>query len=251
MVGQGWRRASKPAAFSAVGALVVAGSVLYPGMETADLELHDGGIWVTQQDNGFVGHLNHESQILDGGFRAPFENYSLHQQDDHAVMVDPASGALVSIDGAQVAAGDQVMLPATDGFALGGGAFSAHSADDGTVFAGVFSPSPVLSSEDPLYDAEGSVASTTTLTGDVLVADIAAGELIRFVSSEHGGAWEEGDRKALTDLDAAGSPIMTSVGSIGIVVDPSSGTVTWPGGRVQEDRLVGAVPQPSGPAHHE
>lgn len=248
MVGQGWRRASKPAAFSAVGALVVAGSVLYPGMETADLELHDGGIWVTQQDNGFVGHLNHESQILDGGFRAPFENYSLHQQDDHAVMVDPASGALVSIDGAQVAAGDQVMLPATDGFALGGGAFSAHSADDGTVFAGVFSPSPVLSSEDPLYDAEGSVASTTTLTGDVLVADIAAGELIRFVSSEHGGAWEEGDRKALTDLDAAGSPIMTSVGSIGIVVDPSSGTVTWPGGRVQEDRLVGAVPQPSGPS---
>lgn len=217
-------------------------------MDTADLELHDGGVWVTKQDNGFVGHLNHASQVLDGGFRAPFEKYILHQQDEHAVMVSPASGALVAIDGAQIAAGDQVMLPATQGFSLGGTSFSAHSTEDGTVFAGVFTPSPVLTSEDPLHDAEGTVASTTTIAGEVLVADVEAGELHRYVPSDQGRDWTEGDPEPLEALHEMGSPVMTSVGSVGIVVDPSSGTVAWLGGRVQDDRLVGAVPQPSGPS---
>lgn len=245
--GRGWRGASKPAAFSAVGALVIAGSVLYPGMETADLDLHDGAIWVTKEDNGFIGHLNHSSHILDGGFRAPFENYSLHQQDDHAVMVDPASGALVSIDASLMSSGDQTMLPATEHFALGGGSFSANSAEDGTVFAGTFTPAPVLSSEDPLYEADGAVASTTTTTGTVLVADLASAELISFVASEDDNAWEESSRESLTALASMTSPVVTAVGDTGVVVDADSGTVVWPGGQVQDDRLVGAVPQPAGP----
>ena len=97
-----WKAATKPAAFSAIAGLVIAGSVLYPGMDTAELELHDAGVWVTQNDGGYVGHLNHESNLLDGGLRAPFDAYDLHQQDENVAMVDSASGALVMVDGAQI-----------------------------------------------------------------------------------------------------------------------------------------------------
>lgn len=148
---QGWKAASKPAAFSAVAAIVVAGSVLDPGMDTADLELHDAGVWVSHEDGGYVGHLNHESRILDGGFRATFERYSLHQQDEHAVLVDPASGA-----------------------------------------------------------------------------------------------WEKVSRSPLESLSSLQEPVLTAVGDIGVVVDSSAGRLVWDGGSVQDDRLVGAVPQPAG-----
>lgn len=245
--GHSWRGASKPAAFSAVAALVVAGSVLYPGMDTADLELHDGGVWVTKQDNGYVGHLNHSSQVLDGGFRAPFEDYSLHQQDEHAALFDAASGALVSVDGSLMASGDQAMLPASEGFALGGGAFSVHSVEDGMVFAGTFSPGPSLPSEDPLYDADGAVASTTTTRGTVLVADVQAGEVIRFAAGKD-GSWTESGRDGLDELGSFASPLLTAAGETPVAVDPAAGRVSWPGGHVQDDRLIGAVPQPAGPS---
>lgn len=245
---RGWRAVTKPAAFSALAGLVVAGSVMYPGMDTADLDLHDAGIWVSQHDGGLVGHLNHDSQILDGGFRAPFERYDLHQQDEHAVVVDPASGALVTIDGATMATGDQIMLPATDGFALGGEVFSASSADDGTVYAGTFAPSPVLDSEEPLYDAEGSVATTTTEQGTVLVADAEGGEIIGFESSGQAAEWAEVSREPVPSLSEMTGVVLTAVGQTPVAVDSTSGRIVWPGGEVQDDRLVGAVPQATGPA---
>lgn len=38
------KRATAPVAFSAIGAVVATGAFLYPGFDTADLDLHDAGI---------------------------------------------------------------------------------------------------------------------------------------------------------------------------------------------------------------
>src|SRR5690606_36156160 len=40
-----------------------------PGVPSADVELHDGAVWLTNQSTLMVGHLNHPSQVLDGAVR--------------------------------------------------------------------------------------------------------------------------------------------------------------------------------------
>lgn len=42
-------------------------ATLYRGIPIADVELHDGGVWVTNGQQRLVGHLNYPSRILDGG----------------------------------------------------------------------------------------------------------------------------------------------------------------------------------------
>ncbi|NUL43771.1 tandem-95 repeat protein [Cellulosimicrobium funkei] len=237
-----------PVAFSAVGALVATGAFLYPGFDTADLDLHDAGIWVTHNGGGYVGHLNHESTILDGGFRPPVEDFELHQEDATALMLDPASGALTSIDTTAMASGDQVMMPATQDFALGSGVISASNPSEGAVYAGTVDPAPQISTEEPLYEADGAVTSTTTVAGEVLVADVDQNRVIRFsAEGEESGALEETGQDSLEGLSGMLEPQLVSVGDVPVVVDPDSGTLSWPGHSVQDERLVGAVPQPSGP----
>ncbi|MDI3330036.1 MAG: Ig-like domain-containing protein [Micrococcus sp.] len=242
------KKAAAPVAFSAVGALVATTALLYPGFETAELDLHDSGIWVTHDQGGMIGHLNYTSSILDGGVRPPVEDFELHQEDGNALMLDPASGALTGIDAATMAVGDPAMLPVTEHFALGGGAFSASDAEEGTVYAGTLGPAPQLAGEGPLYEGDGPVASTTTQNGQVLVADLETAEVVRFDRPDQpGGPFTEAGTHALNGLDSLGAPEMTAVGDVPVVVDTNAGRVLWPGGSVQDDRLVGAVPQPAGP----
>ena len=237
-----------PVAFSAIGALVATGAFLYPGFDTADLELHDSGVWVTHNSGGYVGHLNHESTILDGGFRPPMEGVELHQEDATALMLDPASGALTSIDTTSMVAGDQIMLPATQDFALGASVISASNPSEGTVYAGTVDPSPQISTDEPLYEAEGAVTSTTTVEGEVLVADLGQDTVVTFgAEDDQPGALVETGRDGVEGLSGLQEPQLVAVGDVPVVVDPASGTLSWPGHSVQDERLVGAVPQPSGP----
>ena len=249
MAQRGWRSVRTPVAFSAVGAVVATGAFLYPGFETAEVDLHDGGIWVTYDDGGYLGHLNYDSSTLDGGLTPPVERYELHQQDGTVLMLDPASGALTGIDVTAMAVGDQVMMPATTGFALGGGVVSASNPEEGTVFAGTVDPAPQVSTEDPLYEGEGAVASTTTVDGRILVADLHEGTVHGFDAPEGaGGAFTEAGRQEVDGLEAMSEPTVTAAGEVAVVVDSAGGRVSWPGGSVQDDRLIGAVPQPAGPA---
>ncbi|MEV4900506.1 Ig-like domain-containing protein [Citricoccus sp. NPDC055426] len=250
MARRGWKKSVKaPVAFSALGAMMATGAFLYPGFQTAELDLHDGGVWVTYDDGGYLGHLNYESRTLDGGLKPPVERFDLHQEGSTVLMLDPASGALTGVDTTAMAVGDQVMMPATTGFALGGGSVSASNPDEGTVFAGLAQPAPQVSGEDPLYEGEGSVASTTTVEGQVLVADLQEGAVHRFDAPETaGGPFEETERQDLEALAEMADPIVTAVGETPVVVDSGAGRLSWPGRSVQDDRLVGAVPQPAGPA---
>ena len=45
-------------------------AILHQGVTTAEVDVDDGGIWVTNSSKKLVGHLNYDSGILDGAFRA-------------------------------------------------------------------------------------------------------------------------------------------------------------------------------------
>lgn len=61
----------------------------HPGLPASEVELNDGGIWVTNQNLLMVGHVNYESQTLDGGFQSTKENFDVSQAASHVLVTTP------------------------------------------------------------------------------------------------------------------------------------------------------------------
>ena len=120
-----WLRARPRAVASA--AVLSAGAVaittlafVYEGFPTTEVDLHDGGVWVTKQSSLLVGHFNHESQVLDGGLRTSSDEYDILQSGDDVVMVDPQAASVTAIDPAMVSLTDSANVPAGAKVVLGG-----------------------------------------------------------------------------------------------------------------------------------
>ncbi len=77
---------------------------LHPGVSAAEVDLNDGGVWVTNGNKRLVAHLNYDSQALDGGLRAVGNTFDV-SQFGNSVMVNtpdtlhPLDTALVEITG--------------------------------------------------------------------------------------------------------------------------------------------------------
>ena len=88
-----WLRA-RPRALASVGivgALAVTIGTLafvYEGKPTTEVDLHDGGVWVTKQSSMLVGHFNHESRVLDGGLRTSSSEYDLQQNGSRVLVLE-------------------------------------------------------------------------------------------------------------------------------------------------------------------
>ena len=65
------RRAISTVVVVAVTAGIATVATLYEGYPTADLNLNDGGVWVTRSVDAMVGHLNYPSRTLDGAMGPP------------------------------------------------------------------------------------------------------------------------------------------------------------------------------------
>ena len=61
-----------------VAALCIAG-VIYEGAEVTQVNVNDGGIWVTNKSKQLVGHLDYEARILDGALRTEATNFDVGQ----------------------------------------------------------------------------------------------------------------------------------------------------------------------------
>ena len=99
-----WLRA-RPRALASAGAVTAAAVTLttlafvYQGVPTTEVDLHDGGVWVTKQSSLMVGHFNHESQVLDGGLRTTSDDYDILQSGATVLLVDNAGSKWVSYSG--------------------------------------------------------------------------------------------------------------------------------------------------------
>lgn len=77
---------------AAVGVLATALGVLafaHPGLPASEVELNDGGIWVTNENLLMVGHVNYEAQTLDGGFLSSKEKFDVSQAASHVLVTTP------------------------------------------------------------------------------------------------------------------------------------------------------------------
>ena len=118
-----------------VAALAVTGMAFaYEGNPTAEVDLHDGGVWLTKTSSLLVGHFNNESHVLDGGLRAASEDYDVLQAGGTVLVTDRSSSTLTAIDPARVVMGDAVSVPGGAKAALGATTVAILEPKDGKLW---------------------------------------------------------------------------------------------------------------------
>lgn len=86
-------------------------AVTHRGVANADVELNDGGIWVTNQDLRIVGRLNYPSRRIDSALRTSTTEFDVSQAGATVLLNDLSSGAMSPIDPSIVKTGVATSLP--------------------------------------------------------------------------------------------------------------------------------------------
>lgn len=254
MGGRSWgerkRRVLASAATFSSLAVVAAAAVIYPGFTVTQVDLNDGGVWVTNASKNLVGHLNYQSKLLDGGLMAASPDFDVLQNAGTVFLSDRSKSSLSPVSVTDVALGQPQALPSPVTVSFGQKSIALASQDKGALWVttntglGSFD---AASAEPVLTDAKGLAA--TVGTDDVIyAANPAKGELTT-LKLDAGGAVassESTDYAALRNIENAQ---IAAVGDKPVVLDPATGSLFLPGGKkVALPDPAGAKLQQSGPA---
>ncbi len=226
------RRAVTTAGVSVLSVALVAGAVLYPGFATADVELNDGGVWVTNQNLGMVGHLNYQSQLIDGGYTANSDGFDVAQAGRTVLNLNTDQSMVSPVDIANVVRGTETQLPGTADIALGSQIVAITENATGTVWItkadelGGFSGK---SQKPVIKESPGAVAAVSS-TDTVLIADPATSSILSFAVAADGSVPEPSvtTAEALSDF---GDAQIAAVGNLPVVFDSESGVLILPDGK--------------------
>ena len=108
---------------------------MYDGVATADVDLNDGGVWVTSRDHMQLGRLNSQVQLIDGGLSARSASFDVLQDGGTVLLVDEGAGLLQQVDPASVTTTTNVSLPGPRSIALGGQTVAMLESRSGQVHA--------------------------------------------------------------------------------------------------------------------
>ncbi|KRA25038.1 hypothetical protein ASD65_11835 [Microbacterium sp. Root61] len=245
-----WLRARPRAVASASVVTISAVAIttmafVYQGFPTTEVDLHDGGVWVTKKSSLLVGHFNHESQVLDGGLRAASDDYDILQTGSTVLVVDSSQGTVTTVDPAMVTLADSADVPGGAKVVLGGSTVAVLDRTSGDLWV---MPSEAIGSfqvegTDPTAELGKNADVTVGVDGTVHALSVADSQILS-IRLEAG---EPGDPSVhnLEPLDADAESGITAVGSTAVVL---SGTMvqTSTGMRTEVPDADGAaLQQPS------
>lgn len=224
-------------AAAVVSAAVVAGALIYPGFSTADVDLNDGSVWVTNRSINMVGHLNVPSEVLDGGFTATTDGFDV-LQDAGTVFMDNDSGTLLNqVDVPAMTLTDDTALGGSKTISLGSAITVITDPAAGKVWAvptsaaGSFDEKTTKPIQTKITNARAAVAlETHDGVSDVFVLNPGAGVLTQMTVGADGKVMESKDEK-IEGLPASGKLTLSLVGDKPVVLDPETGTVFLPGNK--------------------
>ena len=156
----------------AVVALVLTGFALrYPGLSSSDVEVSNGGVWVTNEQLGLLGRLNVDAGELDARLSSTGQDLDIIQSGYTVLETGPRG--ITPINTASVTRNGLVELPTGTTVKIGGDRI-VMAAPDGRVWivspeeAAAFSASAV----EPVLEAEsGQRTVAVSDDGDVIVLD--------------------------------------------------------------------------------
>ncbi|MFJ5984560.1 Ig-like domain-containing protein [Lentzea sp. NPDC092896] len=227
------------------------------GNPVRQVDLNDGGVWVTSDRDGLFGRLNKPVGSLDAAINPPGgaqQNYQLDIVQDAAAVVarDRAGGKLYPVDVARsVTLGDHgLVLPSGGQVALAGGTLAVLDPAAGKVWAsrvdvdaGVSALDQLSQESPPLATLDGADAAALAVGLDGTVHAVSAnGRTVKVTPAETGFAEPAYGKLASTPR----APRITAVGAEAVVLDAESGTLFLPGREAQAGRE--SVLQQAGPA---
>ena len=86
------------AALTAIALVMALLAAFHPGVPARQVQLNDGGIWVTNQNLRLVGHLNYPSRTLDGAVRSNSNTFDVSQAGDTVFVEDALNARSSSVD---------------------------------------------------------------------------------------------------------------------------------------------------------
>lgn len=236
-------------AFSAVGAVLVAGAVIYPGFKTAEVDLNDGGVWVTSKTNNAIGHLNYQSRVLDGAVIPASNSFDVLQNAGKVFLDDEAGSVLNPISVSDVKLTADKKLPGTAEVSFGADVLAIADKAKGKVWAATPANLGSFSEESSEPVVSGSTGIVVSVGRDdvIYTADVKSGEL-RSTKVDADGNVLHQDVTTLDELKNAGNLQLAVVGSKPVLLDPNTGTLFLPDGKnAHLDNARNAKLQQSGP----
>lgn len=237
--------ASSSASIAAVAVSVGLFAFLDDGVPTANVELHDGGVWLTNQSKLMVGRLNPASSVLDSGLRTTGSHFDVLQEGLAVLIHDTSNNVISVVDPAAVASSADVVLPGESRVAMRDGNVAIAEAKTGRVWA---MPLRFLSA----FDADAIAPVVTLGAGtDVAVGDDGTAYAVSAETGDYAtiAIDENGLAHATAEghLDLPGKdPIeVIVVGTSRLVWSADAGTLVLPGGSVLELPKDSAVQQTS------
>ncbi|WP_110588103.1 Ig-like domain-containing protein [Microbacterium suaedae] len=228
-----WRTLSGGAivAVAAIGITTLA--VAYEGEPTTEVDLNDGSVWITKQDQQFVGHFNARSEVLDGRFAAATADYDVLQDGEQAFVHDTGDATISRIDPAMVSAPDRAQVPEDARVDFAANTVSILDAREGELFVvpAAGAPSFALAEAEPVLEdlGEGAVA-TVGRDGTVYAASPEKQLLYTVSTSVEGEVRDGGVGEREIDIAEGAELEITSVGERPVVLDRSGGTIILDGG---------------------
>ncbi|WP_431803708.1 Ig-like domain-containing protein [Microbacterium sp. bgisy203] len=245
-----WLRA-RPKTLASAGVVTAAAlalgffAVTYDGKPTTEVDLHDGGVWVSKQSSLLVGHFNHSSRVLDGGLRAVSSDYDILQSGSRVMIVDPVAASVAAVDPARVILSETADVAPGSAVALGADRVAVLE-PSGALWSAPFSGVASLGAEgtEPVADLGKNAALAVGADGVVWAAAAKSGTLRSYAPGDDAEMTETSSRElegVAKDHDLS----VTAVGATAYVLDADTRTILGSDGSTAEVGPDAVLQQPS------
>ena len=231
-LGRTGRRVLGITSVTVVSLSLAAAAIAYPGFKTADVDLNDGGVWVTSNARNAVGRLNYASRVLDGAVTPASNSFDILQSRQNVLVQDSQGSALGQVDPAKVRLSGEQKLAASSTSSIGGDVIAVADPSKGQVWAmkaealSGYSPD----SAEPTVKGSAGIRAAVSADGHVAVVDPAKGTVTQFSLDDSGAVTDRASRD-WADLKGAGDVQMAVLGQKTVVLDPAGGKLFLPDGR--------------------
>ncbi|WP_369370940.1 Ig-like domain-containing protein [Promicromonospora sp. Populi] len=233
------------------GAGLVTFALLYDGEATADVQLNDSGVWVTQTASGQLGRFNYEARALDGVLLAGAANFDVEQDAQRVLLDNTGDYSANAIDPAQLSLGGLMEFPAGAKVAAGGATTAVYDPETGLAWVIPFDSASFDEKElKPTIKAGKGGKLTVGTDGTVYLAVPQDHTLYTVKTGAQGVA--QGVEESSLPLSPTAEVQISAVGDEPVVLDQSTGNLILPGGDSVEveDGAQGMLQQPSAEAEN-
>lgn len=226
-----------------IGALILA--VLSPGVEVEQVDMNDGGVWVTNASRGLVAHVNVPARLLDSGFHAASAVFDVYQEGESVQVLDKEVGTLTPVDVAVSALMTPVEYSGMS-TSVGGGTVAITDTKGGRVWVQPTSQMESFNTDEvePTISGMPGAVATVDVTGGVHAV---SAEAMRVVSSVPRGSLANTSEGRLVGVSAGDRLQIAAVGTTAVVWDADTSQLHLPGGQVRPIDAGSVVLQESGP----